>query len=122
MTIHFPDAKRGSTYKHRLSFTGTGSIADCVLRMMVKQFSSDSDEQAFVSIDNDELGGITIVTSTSPYVIEIEISDDVMATLPPKGLFAAIQIELPDGTTQEIDDLDPRFLVLADGVRATAQP
>lgn len=120
MTARFPTAKRGSTYKHRLSFTGTGTIADCVIRMMVKRHSADADEDALVSIDNDELGGISIITATSPYEIEITIADDVMALLPAKTLIAGIQIELPDGTTQELDDLDPDFEVSADIVRAVA--
>lgn len=121
MSIAFPTAKRGSTYKHRLRFTGTsGSIADCLIRMMVKRYSSDLDDDALVSIDNDQLGGITIVSATTPYEIDIEIADDVMAGLPVKTLYAGIQLELPDGTTQELDDLDPDFEVTADAVRATA--
>lgn len=125
----FPIARRGSTYRHQLEIAVTsGSIADCILRMMVKSSFDDADAAALVSIDNDLLGGITVVSPTAPIVIEIEIDDAVMATLPAGGsgnttrLVAGIQIELPDGTTEEIENLDPSFYVRADIVRAVASP
>lgn len=124
MTIRFPAAKRGSTYSHTLDFSvSSGSIADCVLRMMIKRYASDADSEALVSIDSDALGGIEIITPTSPCRIRITIADDAMATLPaPKNLVAGIQVELPDGTTEEITNLDQTFPVRADVVRATASP
>ena len=125
----FPTARRGSTYRHELEIGATsGSIADCTIRMMIKERFSDADATALVSIDNDALGGITIVSPTAPIVIEIEIDDATMATLPAGGsgnttrLVAGIQIELPDGTTEEVEDLDPSFYVRADIVRAVASP
>lgn len=126
----FPLARRGSTYRHQLQIAVTsGSIADCILRMMVKSSFDDADAAALVSIDNDLLGGITIVSAVAPIVIEIEIGDSVMASLPTTGtgssatrFVAGIQIELPDGTTEEIEELDPSFYVKADIVRAVASP
>jgi len=89
--------------------------------MMVKQNVSAPDSAALVSIDNALLGGITIVTATSPYEIDIVISDTVMATLPTGGLVAGVQIELPDGTTEEVE-MDQTFRVSGDVVRAVAAP
>lgn len=125
MTTRFPVCTRGSTYRHTLPpiYFTSGSLTDCVIRMMVKLKNSDADADALISIDNDEIGGVTVISATSPAVIEIEIPDDMTADLPaPKRLFAGIQIELADGTTEEIEGIDQDFLVKADAVRAVASP
>jgi hypothetical protein len=122
MTIKFPRAKRGNSYEHRLKFEGTsGSIASCKLYMFVKRKTEDPDSAALAKIDNETpTGGISIVTATSPYEIDIKISDEVMATLPAGDLVAGIQIELPDGKTEEIENIEWAFPVRADVVRRTA--
>jgi hypothetical protein len=123
----FPTCIRGETYVALVPISlDSGSIADCVIRMMVKASFDDADGSALVSIDNDALGGIEIVSATAPISIRVTIADDVTAafsfTGPGKSYVTGISLEMSDGTTEKVGDLNPRFFVGAHAVRAVASP
>lgn len=121
--LRFPDGVRGKTYRHRFKFSGiSGSIGSSKIRLMVKFRDSDRDSAALVRIDNDLLGGIAIVTATSPYEIDITITDNVMAKLPPQDLSIGIHLEMPDGTTAPVEKLDPKWTVQPHAVHVVGLP
>jgi hypothetical protein len=125
----FPTARRGSSYSHTLQISVTsGTISGCTLRMMIKAGRNDADAAALISLDNALLGGLTIISATAPITIGIAITDTALAAIPITGsssvvrLYANIQVELPDGTTEELDNIEDVFLVRSDIVRAVASP
>jgi hypothetical protein len=123
-TIRFPKGKRGNTYGARITFTSSsGSIAECVVRVMVKSSTVDADADALISVDNDELGGVTIINAASPHVIDVDFTDTQMATLPaPKNVKIGVQLEMSDGTTEELEEVALDWLVTADVIRGVASP
>jgi hypothetical protein len=116
--IKLPNAKRGSTFRRSITFSGTsGTIASSIVRVFVKQRLTDLDSNALLQLDNQSLGGVTIIAATTPYEIEVEVNAALMAALPAKEVFVAVQIEAQDGTVQEVENLEQRMLVTADVVR-----
>ena len=88
--------------------------------MTGKRRASDEDEDAIFQIDNDELGGVTIVEPNAPIArVRLTLSDELTATFPTKSLVADVQIGLADGTTRTVENLDPTFPVRADVTRRT---
>ena len=119
--IRFPECRRGDTWSYELPIAlASGSLADCIVTMTGKRRASDEDEDAIFQIDNDELGGVTIVEPNAPIArVRLTLSDELTATFPTKSLVADVQIGLADGTTRTVENLDPTFPVRADVTRRT---
>lgn len=120
--IRFPECRRGDTWSYDAPVNfDSGSLVDCIITMTIKHKVTDRDSRALEMIDNNNRGGIQILVPTAPIgSIRLTLTDEQTARLPPRKLWADIQIELEDGTTFTVENLSTDFVVKADVTRRTS--